>query len=643
MPPPSWEDTLAQLASPHPDQRAAAASMLGATQHPAAVPELARTLTDPAGEVYSAGVTALIRVGHPTVVPRLLAALGDSRSDRRALAASALGALAGRLGTMNLAPLAATRGEPVLLGRTRDPRVMGSLSRILQSPDASSDDRAAAARGLGALGDPRAVPVLRALLEEPTVELRAAAIQGLGQLGDTGCADYFIALLRSQGEASVVRRCAALALGDLRAEEALPTLRDHLLPSAGDLRPAVCVALGRIGGPGALGALRGAAGDRDPVVQRAARTALRQFGGGSGVPHIRPSADALRPEPTVAGPGPQRPPSPSDPTDSDLIGDAASALRKGQISYRDFEELRRQARKDRPPTLSGPPTIEAPKGIGTIGAYTLLQVVGQGGMGTVYRGRHSAGDIARSQGGDVAIKVMNPEFAERTKYRARFEREADVGVRLRHPGIVAALDLVVDGGRLGLVMELVSGDELADLIDGSEGPLSPEAATDLLIPVLAALGNAHDHGVVHRDLKPENILIRDDGVPQLLDFGLARFVDNEAMRRAEAGKFLGTVPYSAPEQLVDSSTAGVPADLYALGLVLFESTTRLLPWDTSVTARELRARRINSPAPPAHVSAPHLPPEFAEVITRATAHAPEDRFQSAEEMAEALRTVPEAD
>jgi len=137
-----------------------------------------------------------------------------------------------------------------------------------------------------------------------------------------------------------------------------------------------------------------------------------------------------------------------------------------------------------------------------IGAYHLLAELGRGGMGVVYRARHQLESQATKQGGDVALKLMHVSFSQDAGYRARFEREADVGLQLDHPGIVRVYDLVVDAGQLALVMKLVQGRSLAALLEAESVPME-----DLLIRfdrVLDAMRYAHEQGVLHRDLKPAN-------------------------------------------------------------------------------------------------------------------------------------------
>ncbi|MCP4867839.1 MAG: protein kinase [Proteobacteria bacterium] len=636
---PTWEETVARLGHPDPGLRATAAELLGRSLHPAAVPELSRVLADDDDSVVAAALAGLQAIGHPTAVAPLLRLLGSPRLTRREAAAAALGQLAAAQPAMNLETLAATRGDLYKLGLTRDRRCYVPLALALGAPAATSETQAAAARALGVLGDIRAITPLRDALRSSDDLVRGNAVQSLGRLGDIDCLDYFTGRISDPEESSLVRRSSIIALGEFGDLRSVEVLRDHLLPSAGDLRPAVCVALGRIGGLDAVSALRSASTDTDLSVQRAAQRSLDR------IANQEPNSPAgVQARALAAGMAVPEPPTPDEPPKKDpnlffdpttTLANATVALHNGQISWDQFDELRARAARARPDTGGSRP--EALSGIGRLGVYVLLRELGEGGMGTVYVGRHESAEIAASLGGDVAIKIMLDRYAARPKYRARFEREFDVGHRLGHPGIVKVHDLVIDGGRLGVVMALVEGTELGELLHAADGPMDTDKAVSLTIQVLDAMEYAHQQGVIHRDLKPENILVDADGMTHLIDFGLAAFLDDQVARRVEASKVLGTVAYAAPEQLADASQANARSDLYSLGILLFELATKTLPWDPTLPAKTLRPIRLGQPAAPAEQLAPGLDPKVAAAITRATRHEPSERFESCAEFAAVLR------
>ncbi|MDP2308177.1 MAG: serine/threonine-protein kinase [Pseudomonadota bacterium] len=209
--------------------------------------------------------------------------------------------------------------------------------------------------------------------------------------------------------------------------------------------------------------------------------------------------------------------------------------------------------------LTGP----AGSGAGASTPFDLLEEIGRGGMGTVWRARHRGLDRV------VAVKYLSDALAERPAFVARFVQEARLMARLQHPRIVAVYDVGEDEGLPYIVMEYVSGLALAAVL-----PLSPARAIDIGIGVCEALAFAHTNGVVHRDVKPENILLDDAGQVKVADFGIARLLDTPGTTRT--GALIGTPAYLSPEAL-----AGAPPDprmdLYAVGAVLYQCVTGALP------------------------------------------------------------------
>jgi serine/threonine-protein kinase len=272
------------------------------------------------------------------------------------------------------------------------------------------------------------------------------------------------------------------------------------------------------------------------------------------------------------------------------------------------------------------------------GRYLLDAQLGQGGMGTVYRATH-----VRS-GRQVAIKVLLPEWAQTGPMASRFEREARAAGFLKHPNLVDVLALGrVPDGPLYLVMELCAGRPLGDLLE--DGALAPARAFAIAHQALDGVGFAHQHGFIHRDLKPDNLMIA--GEPgreqvKVLDFGLVKLVGLAAAelgadKLTATGLVFGTPLYMSPEQAL-GRVVDHRADLYALGLVLFEMLTGEPPFYSDQASAVMR---MHTAAPRPRLVDRGLAPELAtaeleEVVARAIAVRPEDRFGSAAEMRAAL-------
>jgi serine/threonine-protein kinase len=265
------------------------------------------------------------------------------------------------------------------------------------------------------------------------------------------------------------------------------------------------------------------------------------------------------------------------------------------------------------------------------GRFQILERIGAGGMGTVYKA------IQKSVGRPVAIKVLSSEHAANASGVTRFVREANVVSRLVHPNIVSVIDFGRDAqGNLLLVMELLDGETLRQCLR-RQGRLAPSRAVGVATQVLAALRVAHGAGIVHRDLKPENVFMcRVDGADliKVLDFGVAKLVASEVGDQTTAGSLVGTLRYMAPEQIAGDPPDG-RVDLYATGIVLYEMLSGSLPYESKDRFQLLRAV-LNDPPIPLAIRAPELPAELCDVVMRAIAKHPDQRFQSAEELRAAL-------
>lgn len=277
-----------------------------------------------------------------------------------------------------------------------------------------------------------------------------------------------------------------------------------------------------------------------------------------------------------------------------------------------------------------------------LGPYEIVAPIGAGGMGEVYRARDTRLDR------DVAIKVLPAVFAEDAHLRLRFEREAKLVSQLTHPNICTLYDIGRDDGLEYLVMELISGETLADRI--ARGPLPLSDTLRIGAEVADALSRAHRAGVIHRDLKPSNIMVTKSG-PKLLDFGLAKHegaglgAEGSGSLTAqkpitEEGKIVGTFQYMAPEQL-----EGLPADprtdIFALGAVLYEMATGKRAFIGS-SRTSLIAAIVSSDPPPISESQPLTPPSFEHVVQKCVAKDPDRRWQTAQDVAEELRWIRES-
>ncbi|MBZ0115376.1 MAG: protein kinase, partial [Sandaracinaceae bacterium] len=271
------------------------------------------------------------------------------------------------------------------------------------------------------------------------------------------------------------------------------------------------------------------------------------------------------------------------------------------------------------------------------GAYLLQELVGVGGMGRVYRAEQNM------LGRTVAVKVIHPHLLGDDQTVARFYNEARAASRLNHPDSVSIIDFGrTEDGILYLVMEYLAGKDLARVL-AEEGPLPFLRICRILRHVLSALGEAHALGVVHRDLKPENIIVRKvrRGAEQIkvVDFGLATIVGPGGTSITTPGLVCGTPDYMAPEQGKGEHVDG-RGDLYACGVVLFEMLTDRLPFEED-TPTKVVFRHIHDPVPDPRELAPHraIPDELADICLRALRKKPQERFQSADEMFEALGRI----
>jgi eukaryotic-like serine/threonine-protein kinase len=262
-----------------------------------------------------------------------------------------------------------------------------------------------------------------------------------------------------------------------------------------------------------------------------------------------------------------------------------------------------------------------------IGDYQILNELGSGGMGRVYRVRNSISDRIE------AMKILLPDLAGRQELAARFLREIKLMASLNHPNIAALRTAFTAENQLVMIMEYVEGTTLADRLE--HGPIPAPEALNYIAQVLSALSYAHGQHVIHRDIKPANIMVTKQGVVKLMDFGIARAGDDRSLTMT--GTTLGSLGYMSPEQVKGEGT-DARSDLYSLGVSLYEMVTGQRPFRADSDYSLMSAHVREMPKPPLELQ-PGISPALNEIILMAIAKDPAQRFQSADAFANALKSV----
>lgn len=264
--------------------------------------------------------------------------------------------------------------------------------------------------------------------------------------------------------------------------------------------------------------------------------------------------------------------------------------------------------------------------------YRLDNKLGAGGMATVYCGTDT---LLRRR---VAIKVLHEQYASDEEFVRRFYQEAESAAKLSHPNIVATYDVGREGSLYYIVMELVDGPSLGELI-AADGRLPEPVAIDYAAQICSGLAYAHRQGLLHRDIKPANILVTKDDVVKISDFGIARAVSTQTMALTKPGLVMGSVHYISPEQ-AQGHDLHESSDLYSVGIVLYEMLVGKLPYngESPVT---VALKHIGDPVPQIDAEATGTSPALASIVNRLLQKRPENRFQSAEDVASALRAARE--
>lgn len=269
--------------------------------------------------------------------------------------------------------------------------------------------------------------------------------------------------------------------------------------------------------------------------------------------------------------------------------------------------------------------------------YELEELVGEGGMSSVYRAHDTV--LERS----VAIKILHEHYSSDPEYVERFRREARAIARLAHPNVVTVIDRGEWDGRQFIVFEHVAGENLKAVIT-REGPLPVGRALVLAEQIARALAYAHELGIVHRDVKPHNVLLDAGGTAKVTDFGIARALDAEE-GLTQTGTVLGTGYYLSPEQ-ANGERGDERSDQYSLGVVTYELLTGEVPYSGG-SLMAIAMRHVNDPVPSVRDRRPDVPPRLDAIVARAMAKSPEDRFPSMPAMVAALESslseLPEAE
>jgi serine/threonine protein kinase len=267
------------------------------------------------------------------------------------------------------------------------------------------------------------------------------------------------------------------------------------------------------------------------------------------------------------------------------------------------------------------------------GRYRLVELLGRGGMGEVWRAHDTVTDRV------VAIKVLPAQLSEDEEFQRRFRREAHAAARLGTPHVVPIYDYGEIDGRLFVSMRLIAGRDLDTVL--ADGPLEPARAVRIIDQVAKALHAAHKVGLIHRDIKPSNILLDDDDFAYLIDFGIVRAADETRMTKS--GNTIGTFAYIAPERLDPRTQEDARADIYSLACVLYEALTGEPPFAGTTTAHLMYAH-VNTPPPRPSTTQPDVPAQFDAVIAKGMAKEPDQRYATTTELSaaalHALTTMP---
>lgn len=262
----------------------------------------------------------------------------------------------------------------------------------------------------------------------------------------------------------------------------------------------------------------------------------------------------------------------------------------------------------------------------TIGKYKIVSRVAEGGMGVFYRALDTRLDRT------VGIKTLHTEFSVDPQLRERFINEAKALAKLNHPNICVLHDFFEDQDRLFIVMEYIEGETLSDLAR-RVGAIPSDQLVPLFRQILLALDYAHKKKIIHRDIKPSNIMLSGQGIVKVMDFGIAKIVGS-SKQLTMTGRKVGSIPYMSPEQITQKDI-DQRSDLYSLGITMYQLSTGRVPFD-STSDFEVMKSHLEAPPPPPREIEPKVPRKLEEIILKSIEKKPEERYQTAQEMREAI-------
>ncbi len=259
--------------------------------------------------------------------------------------------------------------------------------------------------------------------------------------------------------------------------------------------------------------------------------------------------------------------------------------------------------------------------------YEIIKSIGEGGMANVYLGFDTI--LER----EVAVKILRGDLSDDEKFIRRFQREANSASSLRHPNIVEMYDVGEDNGKYFIVMEYVNGKTLKGLIK-KRGPLNLSESIDIMLQLTSGIACAHDSYIIHRDIKPQNIMILEDGRVKITDFGIAMALNNNEL--TQTNSVMGSVHYLPPEQASGSGST-IKSDIYSLGILMYELLTGRVPFKGE-NAVEIAIKHMKDQMPSVCKFNPSIPQSVENIILKACAKNPKNRYESAAEMYEDLKT-----
>ena len=259
--------------------------------------------------------------------------------------------------------------------------------------------------------------------------------------------------------------------------------------------------------------------------------------------------------------------------------------------------------------------------------YIIIRTMGEGGMANVYL----AYDTILER--EVAVKILRGDLADDEKFVRRFQREANAASSLKHPNIVEMYDVGEDDGKYFIVMEYINGKTLKSLIK-KRGALTLEEVMDIMLQLTSAVACAHDSYIIHRDIKPQNVMILEDGRVKITDFGIAMALNSNEL--TQTNSVMGSVHYLPPEQ-ANGSGSTIKSDIYSLGILMFELLTGKLPFKGE-NAVEIAIKQMKEPIPSIIDINPNIPQSVENIVLRACAKNPKNRYDSAAEMYEDIKT-----